>query len=196
MLEREYIGQKWDIGHWPHNALLWLFWSSWSSTCLDLCWPHGKVIVIIWPLVTSLQRSLTSVGLTANFIDIYWPHKKVIALCWPYDKGHWPVLTCLDLLLTSFDLLILYTLSTHWVSPFIMCPLLCMCALWWCTPPAPPAPPPWVAPTWFGVSSFIRVFARSFNFFRFIRRFWNQTLTWRSVRCNLQLISQRFCRVM
>ena len=46
------------------------------------------------------------------------------------------------------------------------------------------------------ISSFTNVFWRSFSFFRFIRLFWNQTFTCRSLRCSLQLISQRFWRVM
>jgi len=50
-----------------------------------------------------------------------------------------------------------------------------------------------------GVSSSPRnviLLALSLSFLRFIRRFWNQTLTWRSLRCSLHAISQRFCRVM
>src|SRR6218665_726659 len=47
-----------------------------------------------------------------------------------------------------------------------------------------------------GCWSLMRIFALSFSFFRFIRRFWNQTFTWRSERCSLHEISQRFWRVM
>jgi len=39
-------------------------------------------------------------------------------------------------------------------------------------------------------------FDLSFSFLDFIRRFWNHTLTWRSVRWSRVAISQRFWRVM
>ena len=39
-------------------------------------------------------------------------------------------------------------------------------------------------------------FDLSLSFLLFMRRFWNQTLTWRSVRCRRVAISQRFWRVM
>ena len=48
-----------------------------------------------------------------------------------------------------------------------------------------------------GISSHLFiVFARSVSFFFFILRFWNQTLTCRSVRANLWLISHLLLRVM
>ena len=63
-------------------------------------------------------------------------------------------------------------------------------------PPPPPVDGAGAAGGGESAPSFSRTLARSLSFLRFIRRFWNQTLTWRSLRCSLHEISQRFWRVM